>query len=139
VEIRFTVSREEAALLEKLLDRQAHKNFERRYEKLFMDMARNEIRKLEKNQPQDAAPQRPEKMISPKRSRYIPAQIRRVVWNRDQGICQYFDSITQRKCAAKHGVQIDHIQSFVSGGSHNPENLRLLCGAHNRWRQHEKS
>lgn len=133
VEIRFTITREEAALLEKLLNREAHKNFERSYQKLFLSLARKEIQKLERIPAQDAAPQRPEKVQIP-RSRHIPASIRRIVWDRDQGYCQYVDPLTGRICGAQHGLQLDHIAPFAQGGGHNPENLRLLCGAHNRWR-----
>jgi 5-methylcytosine-specific restriction endonuclease McrA len=34
----------------------------------------------------------------------------------------------------RHLLQIDHIKPYALGGTHDPENLRVLCAAHN---QHE--
>lgn len=160
VEIRFSVTREEAALLEELLDRNAHSNFERSYRKLFMGLARAEKEKLnrapKKCGTRDRAGQTPTEvaanpkqttpsqsnaaLLSPgqvpgqRRSRYIPASIKRQIWKRDHGRCQYQDPHTGHRCETKHGLQIDHVHPFALGGTHAAENLRLLCGAHNRWR-----
>jgi len=65
------------------------------------------------------------------RSRYIPINIRRQVWSRDQGCCNFRDEITGKLCATKYGLQLDHIHDFASGGTHTVENLRLRCRAHN--------
>lgn len=155
VEIRFTVTKEQAEDMQNLLDLRAHTNFDRRLEKLFSDLVREDLaRRLPKPGPKrepkpnpkpepkqqtkpnpnpipkDAAPQRPGKVIS----RHIPRPTRRLVRERDQGCCQYQDPLTQRKCEAKHGLQLDHIQPFSLGGDHHATNLRLLCGAHNRAR-----
>ena len=67
-------------------------------------------------------------------SRYIPTAIRTVVWKRDQGKCTYVDPTTGRKCESKHFLQLDHVQPYSEGGPHTEQNLRLLCGAHNRAR-----
>lgn len=134
VEIRMTVSREEAEMLERLLDRKAHTNFERSKAKLFVELARAALAKLEgkareanpkaQEYPlQDALPQRPDKV----RTRYIPSATRRKIWKRDQGKCQI--------CGTRHALEIDHIKPYCEGGSNEPENLRLLCGAHNRTRK----
>lgn len=60
------------------------------------------------------------------KSRYIPAHIRHAVWRRDQGKCQ--------KCGSSHRIEIDHIRPFSLGGENSVENLRLLCFAHNQYR-----
>jgi len=52
-------------------------------------------------------------------SRAIPARVRSQVWRRDRGKCQ--------NCGSKFGIEIDHIQPFSKNGTHDPENLRLLC------------
>lgn len=134
IEIRFTISKEEASLLERLLDRRAHSNFDRKYRELFMALVSKELKKIEEGprprQLLDTAPQRPDVV----RARYISAQIRRFIWKRDQGRCQYQDPITGQKCPAIHGLQIDHIHPYAEGGTHAPDNLRLLCGTHNRLR-----
>lgn len=120
VEIRMTVTREEAEMIERLLDRKSHTNFERSKAKLFVELARAALQKIEKNHLEDALPHGPGK------GRNIPAATRRQIWKRDQGQCQI--------CKTRHGVQIDHIVEYARGGSNEPENLRLLCGAHNRAR-----
>lgn len=67
-------------------------------------------------------------------SRNIPARIRRFVWKRDQGVCQYKDKETNKKCESNYAIQIDHIHPYSLGGSHEESNLRLLCRNHNQWR-----
>ena len=69
-----------------------------------------------------------------KNNRYIPQKIRRYIWKRDQGECSYVCPQTKNKCCSKHLLQIDHIQPFALGGSHHPDNLRLLCARHNQLR-----
>lgn len=130
VEIRFTVSREEFELFQKLMDRKAHSNFERKYEKLFVALAKGEMKKLEGKQREDALPHSPGEV----KSRYIPALTKRQVWKRDEGRCQYISPEGQR-CRETHGLQIDHIKPYALGGPATEENLRLLCGAHNRARK----
>ena len=66
------------------------------------------------------------------RSRYVPAALRRKVWVRDQGKCQFVDEETGKKCESAHGLEIDHVIAFAKGGAHSVENLRLLCFAHNQ-------
>lgn len=125
-EIRFTVSKEAIELFEKVMDRMAHTNFERKYETLFITLAEAALRKWEGN----AAPQPiPGKV----KCRHIPAATKRKIWKRDQGRCQ-FVSKEGRHCQETHGLQLDHIQPFALGGPATEENLRLLCGAHNRAR-----
>jgi hypothetical protein len=129
VEIRFTVTREEYELFQKLMDRKAHANFERKYEQLFTALAKAELKKLEGKQTEDALPHGPDEV----KSRHIPAVIKRKVWRRDEGRCQY-RSPGGHPCNEQHGLQLDHIKPFAQGGATTEENLRLLCGAHNRWR-----
>ena len=64
-------------------------------------------------------------------SRNIPNDIRDKVFLRDQGQCAYVASDGTR-CQCKRGLQVDHIKPFANRGTHDPSNLRLLCGAHNR-------
>ena len=72
--------------------------------------------------------------ISAAKSRAIPAASKREVWQRDQGCCSYVDPQTKRRCRARHLLQIDHILPYALGGGAEPDNLRLLCGAHHRHR-----
>jgi hypothetical protein len=75
---------------------------------------------------------RPRKPGNPKpRTRHIPVAIRDQVMLRDKQRCT-FKSRSGRKCNSTHNLQIDHIKPFALGGTHEPENLRVLCAAHNR-------
>ena len=71
-------------------------------------------------------------------TRTIPAAVRRHIWLRDRGRCTYRDPESGRCCGSRHLVQIDHVQPYAMGGSASAQNLRLLCGAHNRDRATEK-
>lgn len=67
----------------------------------------------------------------PSSSRYIPASIRRAVYERDGGRCRYEDSAGHR-CPATKDLQFDHCGvPWSRGGEHTVANLRLLCPTHN--------
>jgi hypothetical protein len=51
--------------------------------------------------------------------RYIPAIIKKAVYERDQKAC--------KKCGSKFALEFDHIKPFALGGKTEIENLRLLC------------
>ena len=71
-------------------------------------------------------------------SRAIPAGVKRQVWERDDGRCRFVDPQTGRRCNSRHLLQIDHIFPFALGGAAEPENLRLLCFAHHRYRHQRR-
>ena len=72
-----------------------------------------------------------------RRSRYIPAPVRREVWRRDGGCCSYVDPHSGRRCGSRFLLELDHIVPFALGGSAEPGNLRLRCSAHHRFRHRE--
>ncbi len=65
-------------------------------------------------------------------SRRPSRPLRRSIWRRD-GVCQYVDPLTGRRCASRFKLEIDHRQPFSKGGRTTVENLRLLCRAHNAY------
>jgi hypothetical protein len=65
-------------------------------------------------------------------SRYIPVEVKREVWVRDQGRCVYVSTETGRVCGSTHRLQIDHCVPYSRGGPATLENLRILCHAHNQ-------
>ncbi|MBI4376495.1 MAG: HNH endonuclease [Elusimicrobia bacterium] len=74
-----------------------------------------------------------------KRSRYIPRWVKKKVWQRDGGRCVFVGSDGTR-CGERNFLQIDHIVPWAQGGiSNDPENLRLLCSTHNRFRARTES
>ena len=66
--------------------------------------------------------------------RAIPAAVKREVWRRDGGRCRYVDGASGRRCGSQHLLQIDHVVPYACGGAAEPNNLRLLCAAHHRYR-----
>jgi 5-methylcytosine-specific restriction endonuclease McrA len=64
-------------------------------------------------------------------SRHIPDEVKDEVFVRDGGQCT-FVAPDGTRCQCRKGLQIDHIRPYANGGTHEPSNLRLLCGAHNR-------
>ena len=64
----------------------------------------------------------------------VPLPTQRLVWREAEGQCSHVDPRTGRRCACRYFLQIDHIRERSSGGRHEPDNLRLLCHAHHRWR-----
>jgi hypothetical protein len=65
-------------------------------------------------------------------SRYIPAPVRRVVYERDGGRCTFAD-INGRRCSERHRLEFHHSgKPYGRGGDHHPSNIKLLCRAHNQ-------
>jgi hypothetical protein len=68
---------------------------------------------------------------APKRSRCIPAEVRRTVWERDQGRCT-FTSASGVRCTETGFLEFDHREPFACGGSATVDNTRILCRRHNQ-------
>jgi hypothetical protein len=66
-------------------------------------------------------------------ARRIPKALRRFIWERDGARCA-FVSADGHRCEETFRLEVDHITPVALGGKSTPENLRLLCSAHN---QHE--
>lgn len=66
-------------------------------------------------------------------SRNIPAAVRRMIWQRDEGQCTFVDR-HGRRCAAREKLEFHHEVPYARGGDHGPDNVRLLCRAHNTYR-----
>ena len=64
------------------------------------------------------------------KSRYIPKAVKREVYIRDHGQCTYV-STEGGRCSEKTKLQFDHVELFARGGSHDSNNLRLMCPVHN--------
>jgi hypothetical protein len=64
--------------------------------------------------------------------RYVPAHVRRAVWERDGGQCT-FVSETGHRCPARRFLELDHIEPVARGGRATVDNTRLRCRAHNQY------
>ncbi len=69
---------------------------------------------------------RPQKKARPSRPDHIPASVKRAVWIRDEGRCQ-FPVESGGICGSTYRVELDHIQPEARGGPATVENLRLAC------------
>jgi hypothetical protein len=62
--------------------------------------------------------------------RYVPAAVRRAVYERDAARCTYVDE-RGRRCQETHYLELHHRQPFGRRGAHSTANLTLHCRAHN--------
>ena len=70
-------------------------------------------------------------------SDHVPAAVRREVWKRDGGCCQWqLDS--GGVCGSRLRVEHDHIVPVALGGRSVVENVRLLCDHHNKLAARQK-
>ncbi len=63
-------------------------------------------------------------------SRYVPAALKRAVWERDCGRCTYVD-VRGHRCPETGGVEVHHEQPFAKDGAMTLDNLALRCRPHN--------
>jgi hypothetical protein len=72
-------------------------------------------------------PQEKERPCAPD---HVPARVRREVWGRDGGRCQW-PLASGGVCGSTLRVELDHIQPRALGGSSTVSNIRVLCRVHN--------
>jgi hypothetical protein len=65
-------------------------------------------------------------------SRYIPIDVRRAVYRRDQSRCRFTDA-QGRRCPERHDLEYHHRHPFGRGGGPDLDNICLMCGPHNRY------
>jgi hypothetical protein len=66
-----------------------------------------------------------------RQTRRVPRWVKDRVWKRDGARCGYV-SESGRRCEATDRLEYDHIRPWARGGSSDdPDNIRLLCRAHN--------
>jgi hypothetical protein len=65
-------------------------------------------------------------------SRHIPVDVEREVRERDGNQCTFTDA-QGRRCQERRFLTIEHCIPFALGGLPTPENLCLLCNAHNAY------
>lgn len=64
---------------------------------------------------------------------YISIEIKRALFKKSNGCCEFTDQKTGKRCDSKYQLQIDHIHPWSLGGTNQIENLRLLCRMHNNF------
>ena len=74
--------------------------------------------------------EKPRKEAPPAKPEHLPAHVKRVVWARDGGRCQWRVE-SGGICGSTVRVQFDHIVPRARGGPPTVENIRVLCAMHN--------
>jgi hypothetical protein len=88
------------------------------------------VRELEQQKFARSARSRPQH--SRAHGRYIPAEVRRTVWQRDGGQCT-FVSERGKRCASTTRLEFDHVDPVARGGETSADRMRLKCRAHNQY------
>ena len=88
------------------------------------------VRELEQQKFAKCARSRPRR--SSANGRYVPAEIRRTVWQRDGGQCTFM-SENGKRCEARNRLEFDHIDPVARGGQTTVDRMRLRCRAHNQY------
>ncbi len=73
---------------------------------------------------------RPQKKLRPSKRDHIPAHVRREVWKRDGGKCQW-PLASGGICGATRDLELDHINPLSLGGTSTADDLRVVCRPHN--------
>jgi hypothetical protein len=88
-------------------------------------------RDLEPPRQRDLEPPRQRDLEPPRqRNRYLPAAVRRAVFERDGNRCAYVDERGER-CREISRLEFHHHEAFARGGPATLDNLSLYCAAHN--------
>ena len=95
--------------------------FDRALKSLLKDLERSKFGAIDKPCDND---------FSATQSRYIPAIVRRKVWQRDGGRCAFRG--TDGRCTETAFLEFHHILPFALGGKSTLENIELRCRAHNQ-------
>jgi 5-methylcytosine-specific restriction endonuclease McrA len=68
-------------------------------------------------------------VASARRSRHIPAGVKRAVWQRDGGRCAFMGA--QGRCVETGFLEFHHFVPYSAGGEATIANIALRCRAHN--------
>jgi hypothetical protein len=66
-----------------------------------------------------------------KRTRHVPAAVRRAVWRRDGGQCAFVGP--RGRCDKTAFLEFHHVRPFDAGGESTAQNIELRCRAHNQY------
>jgi hypothetical protein len=66
--------------------------------------------------------------------RYVPAPVRRAVWQRDEGRCAFVGRTG--RCRETAFLEFHHVEPYAAGGAATPENIQLRCRSHNQYEAH---
>jgi hypothetical protein len=128
--IHFTASQSFVAKLEQVKDALAHRFPDASNLEAILEAGLDLL--LAQAAKQRAETDKPRKSVhnSNTEGERIPAAVKRHVWRRDSGRCQW-RLASGGICGATRFLQLDHIHPTARGGRSTPANIRLLCQSHN--------
>jgi hypothetical protein len=130
--VQFTRSREDDERFRYLQDLLGHQVARGNLAKVYDRAVRELIAKMERVRFGACAKPRKGSQGASTDTRYVPAQVKREVWQRDGGQCT-FVSESGRRCEARGEVEFDHVKEFARGGETTVDGLRLRCRGHNQY------
>ena len=167
--LTITFSKEQIAVLEKASDLLSHALLDHKWADMITALAEKEIQRRTKTSNQVVAPVQAEvpmnvkeavpaealsqfdiknsgefkdvnqlKPIFPAARETIRPSLRKTVFAKDQ-CCQFKDPLTNKICGSVRFLEIDHIQPVWAGGDNSPDNLRILCSLHNKFKYAQES
>ncbi len=73
---------------------------------------------------------KPQKTVRPSNTDAVPANVKRAVWKRAGGRCEWRFASGER-CGSTVRLELDHVHPRARGGPSTIENIRLHCRPHN--------
>jgi hypothetical protein len=89
------------------------------------------LQDLERRKYGRAAAPRPARAETSGNRRHIPAEVRRRVWDRDDGRCAFVGRVG--RCRETTFLEFHHVRPFALGGAATADNIELRCRAHNQY------
>ncbi len=127
--VSFTATKEVFQIVEELQAGMSHKFSGRKA--TIAELFEAGVKSLQSELKKKRTPKGKKVTATSKNSRYIPAEIRRRVFKRDNSECQYRYR-DGSKCCSSWGLEVDHIKAVSLGGDSKLSNLRVTCRAHNQ-------
>ena len=106
--------------------------FDRALDALIADLEKRKFGAITRRPSRQGTANQRRRPCTTPRKRYVPAQVRRAVWERDQGRCTFIGT-TGHRCEARRFLEFDHIDPVARGGKATVEGMRLRCRAHNQY------
>jgi 5-methylcytosine-specific restriction endonuclease McrA len=130
-ELRLIIPEELHAKLTRLKELLSHAIPDATTTQLLDRLASDALARLERdrNVLDTAAAAVPATKLPPGVRGALPAPVKRAVWTRASGRCE-FAATEGRRCSSRHRLEIDHRMPLARGGSNELANLRLLCREH---------
>jgi hypothetical protein len=130
-ELRFTIGAETRAKLQRARDLLRHTLPRGEYAAIF-DRALTALLAEVERRRFAVTPSPRACRAAPVASRYIPADVRRAVWERDGGQCAFIGRHGQR-CPERGFLELHHLAPFAAGGAATVDNISLRCRQHNAY------